>query len=28
VIGIENTFAVSNAGGEKITDIDDQITFL
>ena len=28
VIGIENTFAVSNSGGEKITDIDDRITFL
>ena len=28
VIGIENTFAVSNNGGEKITDIDDQIIFL
>lgn len=28
VIGIENTFAVSNGGGEKITDIDDRITFL
>ena len=28
VIGIENTFAVSNNGGEKITDIDDQIVFL
>ena len=28
VIGIENTFAVSNHGGEKITDIDDGIVFL
>lgn len=28
VIGIENTFAVSSDGGEKITDIDDQIVFL
>ncbi len=28
VIGIENTFAVSNCGGEKITDIDDEIVFL
>jgi Xaa-Pro dipeptidase len=28
VIGIENTFAVSNSGGEKITDIDDRIVFL
>ena len=28
VVGIENTFAVSNAGGEKITDIDDRIVFL
>ena len=28
VIGIENTFAVSNYGGEKITAIDDRITFL
>jgi len=28
VIGIENTFAVSSGGGEKITDIDDQITYL
>lgn len=28
VIGIENTFAVSNDGGEKITDIDDRILFL
>ncbi|MFZ2949462.1 MAG: Xaa-Pro peptidase family protein [Desulfuromonadaceae bacterium] len=28
VIGIENTFAVSNSGGEKITDIDDSIIFL
>jgi Xaa-Pro aminopeptidase len=28
VIGIENTFAVSNNGGDKITDIDDKITFL
>ncbi|MBW4055384.1 MAG: aminopeptidase P family protein [Proteobacteria bacterium] len=28
VIGIENTFAVSNTGGEKITDIDDGIVFL
>jgi Xaa-Pro dipeptidase len=27
-IGIENTFAVSNNGGEKITDIDDRIVFL
>lgn len=28
VIGIENTFAVSNDGGEKITAIGDQIVFL
>ena len=28
VIGIENTFAVSESGGEKITDIDDRIVFL
>jgi len=28
VIGIENTFAVSNDGGEKITAIDDRIVFL
>ena len=28
VIGIENTFAVSENGGEKITDIDDRIVFL
>ncbi|MDD2540682.1 MAG: Xaa-Pro peptidase family protein [Desulfuromonadaceae bacterium] len=28
VIGIENTFAVTNAGGEKITDIDDWIVYL
>jgi Xaa-Pro aminopeptidase len=28
VIGIENTFAVSNSGGVKLTDIDDQIVFL
>jgi len=28
VIGIENTFAVSNDGGEKITAIDDRIIFL
>ncbi len=28
VIGIENTFAVSDNGGEKITDIDDRIMFL
>jgi Xaa-Pro aminopeptidase len=28
VIGIENTFAVTNGGGEKITDIDDRIVFL
>lgn len=28
VIGIENTFAVTNGGGEKITDIDDRIIFL
>lgn len=28
VIGIENTFAVSDDGGEKITAIDDQIVFL
>lgn len=28
VIGIENTFAVSSSGGEKITDIDDRITFI
>lgn len=28
VIGIENTFAVSGAGGEKITDIPDDIVFV
>ncbi|MBC7962491.1 MAG: aminopeptidase P family protein [Steroidobacteraceae bacterium] len=28
VIGIENTFAVSAAGGEKITDLPDNITFI
>lgn len=28
VIGIENTFAVTNDGGEKITDLDDRIVFL
>ena len=28
VIGIENTFAVTNDGGEKITNIDDRIIFL
>jgi len=28
VIGIENTFAVTVSGGEKITDIDDGIVFL
>jgi prepilin-type processing-associated H-X9-DG protein len=28
VIGIENTFAVTSAGGEKITDIPDEITYL
>ncbi len=28
VIGIENTFVVSNTGGKKITDIDDGIVFL
>lgn len=28
VIGIENTFAVSGNGGEKITDIDDNIIFI
>jgi Xaa-Pro aminopeptidase len=28
VIGIENTFAVSENGGEKITDIPDDIVFL
>lgn len=28
VIGIENTFAVSEAGGEKITDIPDDIVFI
>lgn len=28
VIGIENTFAVTDAGGEKLTDIPDPITFL
>lgn len=27
-IGIENTFAVTEAGGEKLTDIDDGIVFL
>ncbi len=28
VIGIENTFAVTEFGGEKLTNIDDQIMFL
>jgi Xaa-Pro dipeptidase len=28
VIGIENTFAVSEAGGEKITDIPDEIVYI
>jgi Xaa-Pro dipeptidase len=28
VIGIENTFAVSRTGGEKITDIPDDIVFI
>jgi Xaa-Pro aminopeptidase len=28
VIGIENTFAVTDAGGDKLTDIPDQITFV
>jgi Xaa-Pro aminopeptidase len=28
VIGIENTFAVTPAGGQKLTDIPDDITFL
>ena len=28
VIGIENTFAVTDAGGEKITDIADDIVYL
>lgn len=28
VIGIENTFAVSNAGGIKLTDMPDDIVFL
>ena len=28
VIGIENTFAVSERGGEKITDIPDDILFI
>jgi Xaa-Pro aminopeptidase len=28
VVGIENTFAVSDAGGVKMTDIPDEITFL
>ncbi len=28
VIGIENTFAVTNDGGEKVTAIDDRIVFL
>lgn len=28
VIGIENTFVVTDNGGEKITDIDDRIVFL
>lgn len=28
VIGIENTFAVTIDGGEKLTDIDDQIVYL
>lgn len=28
VIGIENTFAVTGSGGEKLTDLPDQIVFL
>ena len=28
VVGIENTFAVTPAGGEKITDLSDEIVFL
>lgn len=28
VIGIENTFAVTHSGGEKLTDIDDRIIFI
>lgn len=28
VIGIENTFAVTEAGGVKITDLDDEIVYL
>lgn len=28
VIGIENTFAVTDAGGDKLTDIPDPITFV
>lgn len=28
VIGIENTFAVSPDGGQKMTDITDNITFI
>ncbi len=28
VIGIENTFAVTDNGGEKLTDIDDRIQFI
>lgn len=28
VIGIENTFAVSSNGGEKLTDLDDRIVFM
>ena len=28
VIGIENTFAVTATGGEKITDIPDEIIYL
>jgi len=27
-IGIENTFAVSSGGGEKITNMPDNITFI
>lgn len=28
VIGIENTFAISNGGGEKITNLEDKIIYL
>lgn len=28
VIGIENTFAVTSAGGEKLTDMPDEIVYI